>query len=253
MLKRGLFILVVVLCSISPAKAAGCSSTSYGNGVTCVQGSAGGGAGTSLGASFSTNVTANNLIVVAVTTNESSVTVSNASMTCTTLSASTSSPVKNSGNTQTFLYYGITTGGCQSVNFVVSSSVTATEEQTEWSGIKTTSPLDCDSTTGGTGNGTALTTGACSPTPQSGGSITGSMTSSVSGQWSMILSGFKTSTGSNDLFISAGGGGFSNATFTAGGSFAVVFQNGGTGHSAAMIAETQASGSVKRRRGSVIQ
>lgn len=238
------FIIVLILFCAANSHSTACSNTSLGNSVSCVQSFNSGGSGTGVNPNFSGNVTANNLIVIALTTQGSTVTIATGpSMSCTTLTASTSSPIKNVGNNQTFLFYGVTSGACASITLTISGATAWTVTGHEFSGIKTTSPLDCDNT--GTGNGTALATSACT---SQAGSVTSAMTAGTTGQWAMIMSVFKTAAGSNVLVVAQGGGAVSSNTWTAGSGYTLLDQNNGTNHSAALEAKTVSGGFVQRRR-----
>jgi hypothetical protein len=88
---------------------------------------------------------------------------------------------------------------------------------TEWHGLSTSAPFDCD--VGGTGNTTSLTTGTCAT---QAGSQSAAMTGSTTGQYSFIMAAFKTATGTNDLLVAQGGAG-TTITYSAGASWTLLF------------------------------
>lgn len=235
-MKKLILLAAILFCGMRAHAA--CTSTSLGNGVTCIQAAVtNGGTSATVGTNFGSNLTANSLVVMAVTTNESAVTLSAISDTCSdTWHASTSSPAQNGGNSQTFLEWTITSGGCSSITMTLSGSVTFTTLGAELSGIATSTPLDCDHAS--TGSTSPLTNSGC--TAQAG-AVSASLTGPSIGQYSMLLAAFKTSTGTNDLVITQGGSGSSGVTFTAGSGYTLLTSNGGTGHSAGMEGETVAS------------
>lgn len=186
----------VILATGTATAAAAPSSSS-----TLVQTTKDGGNGTSMGASFGGNTTAGNIIYVAVGQADAGFTKVSLTDGCgDTFTEATNSPVTGTGN-RVRVYLAPTAGGCSSISYVSSVSAPYDFLIAEYSNPTAVTPLDCD--TGGTGNSVNLLTSspAC------------------------------TTTHAGDTLISFGFQPTNSATYTAGASFTIQSQSGGTGHS----------------------
>jgi hypothetical protein len=101
---------------------------------------------------------ANDYFYVAVGLSNATATITTISDTCSdTFTQATSSPARGA-NSSVIVYTAKTSGGCGTITITISTSVAHSVSIIEYSGLNTTSAVDCD--TKGTGTGTAfLTTG----------------------------------------------------------------------------------------------
>lgn len=168
---------------------------------TLVQSQQDGGTNSNFGATFGGLTTAGNLLYVAVGQADATFTQVSLFDACgDTFTESPNSPVTGTGN-RIRIYTSKTSGGCGSINYQSSVSAAYTLFIAEYSNPTASSFIDCD--TGGNGNSTALLTN--SPTC--------------------------TTAHNGDTLISFGFQPINTATYTAGASYVIQQQAGGTGHS----------------------
>jgi hypothetical protein len=161
-----------------------------------------GGTGSTLSTAFDVGTTAGNTLYVAVGMADTTWTMtSGPSDSCgDTFTEAANSPVTSSG-ARIRIYTAPTSGGCSTITLGTSVSAAYNVYLAEYNNIDTSSVVDC--TSSGTGNSTSLATGNC--------------VSSVA----------------NTTLVSFGFQPVNNATYTAGSSYTIEEQNGGTGHSCA--------------------
>lgn len=186
----------IIFASGTVASAPPASSSS-----TLVQSAQDGGTSNNFGASFGGNTVAGNLIYVSVGQADATFTTSSLFDGCgDTFTEAPNSPVTGTGN-RVRVFTAITSGGCSSVNYGSSVNAAYNFAIAEYSNPTAASYVDCD--TGGTGNSANLLTSspAC------------------------------TTTHAGDTLIATGFQPTNSATYTAGASYTIRQQNGGTGHS----------------------
>lgn len=155
----------------------------------------------SLGVSLGGNTTAGNFLYVAIAQADAGFTTITFLDGCgDTFTEAPNSPVTGTGN-RIRVFTTITSGGCSSVSYVSSASAPYDMVVAEYSNPTASSYVECD--TGGTGNSTALLTSSPACTTSHAGDT-------------LIATGFQPT---------------DSAAFTAGTSYTVRQQNGGTGHS----------------------
>ena len=218
---------VAVLLLFPSAVFAACSNTSLGNGVTCVQQCINGGSFSTSSATcgFGSNTTSGHLLVFSVDITSATITIS--SINCSgsnSMSGTTHSPIVGTG-IEVSIWYVVASSACQSFTVTTSAGWTGDVIGEEYSGLASSSPLNCDTTTG-TGSSTSLATNSC--TTQAG-SESASATSNTNTNWAMLMAAFKTSSGSNVLLVAVGSQA-NGSTYTAGGSYTIRQQTSGTGH-----------------------
>lgn len=161
-----------------------------------VQSKMGGGTGTSLSDAFPGAVTAGNTLYIAVGQADAAFTITGPSDACgDTFTEAANSPVTGTGN-RIRIYTTLTNGGCATIVITSSSSAGFITFFAEYNNMATSTVVDC--TSSGTGNSTSLATGNC---------VTGTAV---------------------DTLVSFGFQPVNTATFTAGASYTIEQQTGGS-------------------------